>query len=63
MPGALRNRGANWCHMGVNALPVTEQGVACVGQSAPGGTRTPDRLLRRQLLYPSELQAPGAHCA
>ena len=27
--------------------------------SAPGGTRTPGRLLRRQLLYPTELQAPG----
>ena len=26
---------------------------------APGGIRTPDRLLRRQLLYPTELQAPG----
>jgi hypothetical protein len=25
---------------------------------APGGTRTPGRLLRRQLLYPTELQAP-----
>src|SRR5262249_17647289 len=25
---------------------------------APGGTRTPGRLLRRQLLYPAELQAP-----
>ena len=27
---------------------------------APGGTRTPDRLLRRQLLYPTELQALSA---
>ncbi len=27
---------------------------------APGRTRTCDRLLRRQLLYPAELQAPGA---
>ena len=25
-------------------------------ESAPGGTRTPDPLLRRQLLYPPELQ-------
>src|SRR5215469_5735201 len=25
---------------------------------APGGTRSPGRLLRRQLLYPAELQAP-----
>lgn len=25
--------------------------------SAPGGIRTPDPLLRRQLLYPTELQA------
>ena len=27
------------------------------GESAPGETRTPDPLLRRQLLYPPELQA------
>jgi hypothetical protein len=26
---------------------------------APGKTRTPDPLLRRQLLYPPELQARG----
>ena len=25
---------------------------------APEGTRTPDPLLRRQMLYPAELQAP-----
>ena len=25
---------------------------------APGGSRTPDPLLRRQLLYPAELLAP-----
>src|SRR5882724_957358 len=25
---------------------------------APGGTRTPDPLLRRQTLYPAELRAP-----
>src|SRR5260370_23875037 len=30
-----------------------------VSAGAPGGTRTPGRLLRRQLLYPAELQAPG----
>ncbi len=35
-------------------LPVPAQ----VGRkSAPGGTRTPDPLLRRQMLYPTELQA------
>ena len=27
----------------------------------PGGTRTPDLLLRRQLLYPAELQAHSVH--
>jgi hypothetical protein len=27
--------------------------------SAPGRTRTCDPLLRRQLLYPTELRAPG----
>ena len=30
-------------------------------ESAPGGTRTPDPLLRRQLLYPPELQARPSH--
>src|SRR6266404_793387 len=28
---------------------------------APGGTRTPDPLLRRQTLYPAELRAPKTH--
>ena len=28
---------------------------------APEGTRTPDPLLRRQMLYPAELQAPIKH--
>jgi hypothetical protein len=31
--------------------------------SAPGRIRTRDPLLRRQLLYPTELRAPGDHCA
>jgi hypothetical protein len=31
--------------------------------SAPGRTRTCDRLLRRQLLYPAELQALRLNCA
>ncbi len=26
-------------------------------KNAPGGIRTPDTLLRRQVLYPAELQA------
>jgi hypothetical protein len=30
---------------------------------APGRIRTRDRLLRRQLLYPAELRAPGNNCA
>jgi hypothetical protein len=34
--------------MSVNALPVTEQQVVLAGQSAPGRTRTCDRLLRRR---------------
>src|SRR5262249_59913495 len=46
-PPAWRAR-APWCHMGVSALPVTEQRVVSAG-SAPGGTRTPGRLLRRSL--------------
>ncbi len=41
-----------WRH---TALPMPEE------TSAPGGTRTPGRLLRRQLLYPAELQALLAH--
>ena len=28
----------------------------------PGATRTPDPLLRRQLLYPTELQGLVANC-
>src|SRR6266851_3890245 len=31
--------------------------------SAPGGIRTPGRLLRRQLLCPAELRAPERNCA
>jgi hypothetical protein len=31
-----------------------------LNQSDPRGTRTPDQLLRRQLLYPAEL--PGRPC-
>src|ERR1035438_2591074 len=31
--------------------------------SAPGRIRTRDRLLRRQLLCPAELRAPGNNCA
>src|SRR5215813_1322256 len=38
-PPAWRAR-VPWCHMGVGALPVTEQRVVSAG-SAPGGTRTP----------------------
>jgi hypothetical protein len=32
-------------------------------RSAPGRIRTRDPLLRRQLLYPAELRAPGDNCA
>ena len=28
---------------------------------APGGIRTPDRLVRSQVLYPAELQARGRY--
>src|SRR5580700_10771014 len=35
--------------------------VSCGGVGAPGRTRTCDRLLRRQLLYPAELQALTGH--
>jgi hypothetical protein len=34
----------------VNFVPFTKNG-------APGGNRTPDPLLRRQTLYPTELRA------
>jgi len=32
---------------------------SCKGNGGPGGTRTPDNLLRRQMLYPAELRARG----
>jgi hypothetical protein len=46
---------------GVNRpLPILKDHVLA---GAPGRTRTCDRLLRRQLLYPAELQAPkGSLC-
>ena len=37
-------------HMGLHRKGIAENGT-------PEGTRTPDPLLRRQLLYPPELQA------
>ena len=39
------------------AVPAWVPDLGCAG--APGGTRTPDLLLRRQLLYPVELRAPA----
>ena len=30
---------------------------------APGGTRTPDLLVRSQTLYPAELRARRVHCS
>jgi hypothetical protein len=50
------------CCLSAVATPRCCRGHSCAwsdGLCAPGGTRTPDRLLRRQLLYPAELQAPG----
>ena len=43
----------------VKISPKEQHQVGDLGlwPSAPGGTRTPGRLLRRQLLYPAELQA------
>jgi hypothetical protein len=41
--------------------PKTPQVLDLVG--LPGGTRTPDLLLRRQLLYPVELRAAWKACA
>jgi hypothetical protein len=35
----------------------------CLVNGLPGGTRTPDLLLRRQLLYPVELRVAGLACA
>jgi hypothetical protein len=45
---------ADHCEVGIDlGLPL----------SAPGRIRTRDPLLRRQLLYPTELRALGDHCA
>ena len=38
-------------------LEITEMGMLPSEDGAPGETRTPDPLLRRQLLYPTELLA------
>ena len=49
-----------------NGIRVMEQDVRRAGgalrevSGLPGGTRTPDLLLRRQLLYPVELRAAEA---
>ena len=43
----------NYTHHVVSMLANSDLGK----WSAPGETRTPDPLLRRQLLYPAELQA------
>ena len=40
------------------ARAACDTGSELRGVGAPGRTRTCDRLLRRQLLYPAELQAP-----
>ncbi len=44
------------------ALPQKEKGVSCYANSllngAPGAIRTPDPLVRSQVLYPTELRAP-----
>ena len=37
--------------------PVAPERCHVVDFGLPGGTRTPDLLLRRQLLYPVELRA------
>ena len=46
---------ANRCHVGVNGLLILRSASVLAG--APGRIRTRDPLLRRQLLYPAELQA------
>ncbi len=46
--GHLRQHSAENTAAGLGTMP-----------GAPGGTRTPDLLLRRQLLYPVELRARG----
>ena len=40
-----------------NQLSYTHHIYFCEKNGTPEGTRTPDPLLRRQLLYPPELQA------
>ena len=49
--GEARERGQE-CPTG-----VSNQSGLCPDDGTPEGTRTPDPLLRRQLLYPPELQA------
>lgn len=56
--------------IGSRVLPPTREvlvpwgpGSAAASSGLPGGTRTPDLLLRRQLLYPVELRAAGAGMA
>lgn len=59
-----------WTHFGPTAAPEAaynakrrldvnrRKALCCNGfDGVPGGTRTPDLLLRRQLLYPVELRA------
>ena len=50
---------------GFPALPAISRDLLERPGGLPGGTRTPDLLLRRQLLYPVELRAarPGAPLA
>ena len=47
------------CAVCGTAMVIAARAVSLrmVGKSAPEGIRTPDPLLRRQLLYPTELQA------
>ena len=54
---------------GWRILPAHFAGRVCKTQlivlrksGAPGGIRTPDPLLRRQMLYPSELRAHSLNC-
>jgi hypothetical protein len=50
---------SNWPPTSTRRKTLSSDGVqlAVVETGAPGGTRTPDPLVRSQMLYPAELQA------
>jgi hypothetical protein len=49
------------CHLDGRPIDRCEDGASTWTFSALGGTRTPNLLIRSQMLYPIELQALGDH--